>query len=128
MGECRYLITQCMIEIDLARCVVQMIIAANDVGDTHIAVIDDNHEVVSGCAIGSGDDQIVEFSVIEFDRALGHVAKDSEVEGVQLHLRLSRLDRAFNIGVAGGEDGGAGDGGSGYTKKCGACEFHNLAP
>ncbi len=60
-------------DVDLARRVVDVVVAAQDVGDAHVPVVDHDAEVVGGGAVRARDDQIVEFAVVEADRALDHV-------------------------------------------------------
>ena len=50
-----------------------MVVTANDVGDVHVEIVYHHAEVVSGGAIGAGDDQVVKFFVIEFDAAFNGI-------------------------------------------------------
>ncbi len=70
-------------DVDLPWRVVQVIVAADDMGDAHVHVIDDDGEVVGGRAVGAGDDEIVEFIVGEDDASLdGIVDHDTPVERI----------------------------------------------
>ncbi len=60
-------------DIDLARGVVQVIVAANHVGDPHIEIVHDHSQVVSGAAVGAQQDQIVELGVVVHHPAADHV-------------------------------------------------------
>ena len=40
-----------------------MIIAANHMGYTHVHIVDADGQMIGGCAVGTRDDQIVEFGV-----------------------------------------------------------------
>ena len=63
-------------DVDLARGVVDVIVAADDVGDVHVHVVDDDREVVGRRAVGALDDEIVELGVVDDDLALDRVVDD----------------------------------------------------
>ena len=54
--------------VHLPRRVVQMIVAADHMGDLHVHVVDHDAEVIGGRAVGARDDQIVEFAHSETRR------------------------------------------------------------
>ena len=56
--------------VDLARRIVDVIVAADHVRDLHVQIVDDNAEVVGGRAVAAGDDQVVELVVGDLDAAL----------------------------------------------------------
>src|SRR3546814_12920218 len=58
------------IYVDLARRVVDMVVAAHHVGDLHVEVVDDHGEVVGRIAVGTEDRQVVELAVGDLDPAL----------------------------------------------------------
>ena len=62
-----------LVELNLPRRVGQMVVAANDVGDRHVDVVDDDAKIVGRRAVGAGDDQIVELAVVEDDIAFDQV-------------------------------------------------------
>src|SRR5690606_41703618 len=106
-------------DVDLTRGVVDVIVAPDDVGDGHVPVVHHHTEVVGGRPVGPGNDQIVQFAVVEGDGALDHV-----VPGGDTVLRVAEANHGFAVGrngrqglarfrapgavVARGEDGGAG--------------------
>jgi hypothetical protein len=57
--------TQRVKHIDLPGRVVQVIIAAYDVRNCHVEIIDDHGEIVGGRAVGSGNNQVVELRIVE---------------------------------------------------------------
>ncbi len=57
-----------MVEIDLARCVVDVVVTANHQVDPHLQIVDDDREVVGRCTVATLDHQIVELGVGDFDR------------------------------------------------------------
>ena len=70
-------------DVDLARRVVDVIIATNDVGDFHVPVIDTDTEVVGRRTVGAGDDEVIEFVVGNFDAALdGVFPHDTPTHGI----------------------------------------------
>ena len=73
--------------VDLARRVVDMVVASDDVADAHVPVVHDNAEVVGRHAVAAHDDQIVEFAVGDRNRPLDHV-----VEGDHPVLRRPEAD------------------------------------
>ena len=73
MGIHRLLFAQCFEDVDLARRVVHMVIATDDVGDGHVDVIHHHAEVVGGCAVGSGNDQVVQLVIADFDATFDFV-------------------------------------------------------
>eukprot|EP00825_Cyclidium_porcatum_P048862 TRINITY_DN831_c0_g1_i20.p2 TRINITY_DN831_c0_g1~~TRINITY_DN831_c0_g1_i20.p2 ORF type:complete len:531 (+),score=22.41 TRINITY_DN831_c0_g1_i20:590-2182(+) len=83
---------ECLKDVDLARGVVDMVVTADDVGDAHIPVIDADAEIVGRCAVGAGDDQVVQFRVGKLD-----VALDLVIPGNDAALRILEADYWRNI-------------------------------
>ena len=75
-------------DVDLARRVVHVVVAADHVADLHVPVVDDDAEVVGRRAVGARDDQVVEFVVADRDRALDHV--------VPGHVAIDRIAKAHH--------------------------------
>ena len=88
-----------VVEDLLAGGVGQVVVAADDVGDAHVVVVDDHGEHVGRRAVGAQDDEIVEVAVGEGDAALDPVLDD------RLAV-LRRLD-ADDRGDAGGASEGS---------------------
>src|SRR5690606_18886872 len=80
-------------DIDLTRGVVDVIVAPDDVGDGHVPVVHHHTEVVGGCPVGPGNDQIVQFAVVEGDGAFDHV-----VPGSDPLLRVAEAHHRFAVG------------------------------
>ncbi len=59
-----------VVEDLLAGAIGQVVVAADDVGDAHVVVVDDDGEHVGGRAVRAQDDEIVEVAVGEGDSAL----------------------------------------------------------
>jgi len=53
----------------LARRVIQVIIAAYDVSDAHIAIVNDNAKMECGRTVRAYENQIIQFRVLELDAA-----------------------------------------------------------
>ncbi len=53
MAEMGYLVTEGLIEEDLAGRVVDMVVPAEDMGYSHLGIIHDHGEIVSGVAVSS---------------------------------------------------------------------------
>ena len=64
-------------DVNLARGIVDMVFAANNVGDFHIPVVNHDAEVIGWRTIGTADNQIVQLLVAEFDRTADLVIKNN---------------------------------------------------
>ncbi len=92
VGKLRHWRIQGLVDVDLARGVVDVVFAAHHVGDLHVPVVHHHAEVVGGGAVGAADDEIVELGVGELDAAthvviehhgaFGRVAETDDVGGV----------------------------------------------
>ena len=83
MGELRHLRLQRAIDVDLARRVVDVVVAAHHVSDRHVEVVDHHREVVGRHQIGARDHQIVECGIRNADVALDEVRpRDVAVIGI----------------------------------------------
>src|SRR5581483_2957299 len=109
MGEHRRLAVERAKQQDVLRRVGEMVVAARDVGDLHVDVIDDDGEVVRRIAVGANENEVVDLLRVEMDIAANQIVKvdgsffDLEADDVRLSLRLRcagvRL-RAAAAGVA----------------------------
>ena len=54
----------------LPESIVQMVVAANDVGDPHVVIVDHHREHVGRRAVGAQQDEIVELGILDRDFAL----------------------------------------------------------
>src|SRR4030095_278591 len=54
-----------------------MIVAADDVGDPHRDVVDDDAEIVRGRSVRADQDPVVELAVLERDRTVDEIVHDS---------------------------------------------------
>ena len=70
-----------------------MVVTANDVGDVHVEIVYHHAEIVSGGAIGAGDDQVVKFFVVEFDAAFHGVVPSGDA--VLRHFETHHRRHAF---------------------------------
>ena len=89
MGHDRQVPAQRVVEDLLAAAIGQVVVAADDVGDAHVVVVDDDGEHVGGRAVRAQDDEIVEVVVGEGDAALDVVLDD----GLAVERRLDADDR-----------------------------------
>ena len=70
-------------DVDLARRVVDVIVAADHVRDAHVEVVDDHAEVVGRRAVRARDHEIVELGVRYLDAPLDRVIPgDGAVERI----------------------------------------------
>ena len=77
----------------LAEGVVEVIVAADHMADSHVVVVDDDRQIVGRRAVGAQDDQIVEFAVRHRDFAL-HTVADRR----RALLRCLEADRRLDAG------------------------------
>ena len=70
VGEGRRLRVQRPVDVDLARRVVEVVVAANHVGDAHVHVVHDHGEIVGGHAVRAHEDDVVEFLVVKLHVAV----------------------------------------------------------
>ena len=68
--------TESLIELDLSRCVRKVVVTADDVGDAHVDIVNDDTKVVRRRAIRASDDEIVKLAVVENYIALDQVFDD----------------------------------------------------
>ena len=61
--------TQSGQDIDLARCIVDMVVTPNHMGDLHIEIINNNREIIGGRAIRTDNYQIIKLGVLKDNRA-----------------------------------------------------------
>ena len=96
---------QCANHVDLSRRVVHVVVAADDVGNAHVEIIDDDAEVVSRRAVGARDDEVVQLAVVDFDRPLDLVLpRNASVQRVlepidRRNARRRRLPRTEILGT-----------------------------
>ncbi len=62
-------------QIDLARRVIDMVVAANDMGNPHVPIIHHHSQVVSGRTISTLDDKVIQLGVAEGQLASHQILK-----------------------------------------------------
>ncbi len=102
MRHDRRLPTERLIDLQLTRGVGQMVVAANDLRDAHVVIVDDDGEHIGRRSIRAQKDKIVEVLVGEGDAALYFVVDDSLalLLGAQTYDRLDAGRRLGRIAVA----------------------------
>ncbi len=80
-----------LVDLRLACCVGEMIVAANDVGDAHVVIVHDDRQHIRRRAIGAQQDEIVEVLVGPGNPPLHLVVEN----GVSLLRRLEADDRFY---------------------------------
>ena len=77
-------------DVDLARGVVDVVVAADDVADLHVPVVHHHAEVVGGRAVAARDDEVVELGIGKLDDALDQVLPRHRAVGriPEAHHRL----------------------------------------
>ena len=89
MGKFRHLGIECLVDIDLARSIVNMILASYHMGDPHIIIIYNHTEIIGRSTVGSSDNQIIKFTVADFN-----IAADVIVE---LDCTLGRILESYTV-------------------------------
>ena len=59
--------------VDLPWCVVEVIIAADDVRDPHVHIVYDHREIVGWRAVGAGNDEVIELGILNTTPAVDDV-------------------------------------------------------
>ncbi len=79
-----------------------MVVAAHDVGDAHVVIVDDDGEHVGRRAVGAQKHHVVELRVLEMDIALHDVAHDrlAFARRLEAHHGLDARRRFLRIAVA----------------------------
>ena len=72
MRESRHRPVERAVDLRLAEGVVQMVVAADHMGDAHVVVVDDDRQIVGRRAVGAQQDQSSS-SAFDRDLALDHV-------------------------------------------------------
>ncbi len=129
MGVLRGLVAEGLMQENLARGAGFQVLAADDLGDAHLGVVDGDGELVGGAGIRAGEEEVAaeeggveragaEDEVVPGDGAFGHTESPGEraiVEGVGVGGAPvgagAGVGGAFVVGVGG--RGGAGDFGAG---------------
>ena len=93
VGHVRKLPPQRVIDLLLARGVDQVIVAANDVGDAHVVIVDHDGEHVGRIAVAPQQDEIVEVLVLPH-----HAALDFVLDHGFAGLRRAQSDRGHRAG------------------------------
>ena len=83
---------QRLVDVDLARGVVDVVVAADHLGDAHVPVVHHHSEVVRGVAVRAEDHHVVQFAVGDLDAAL-----DQVVEGDHAIERILEADDAVRV-------------------------------
>src|SRR6476620_3639267 len=73
----RHLPAERLIDLSLAGAIVEVIVTADDVGDAHIVVVDNDGEHVSGRAVRTQQDEVIEIFVLPNDASLNLIVDDS---------------------------------------------------
>ena len=90
--EARHRRAERFVQIDLARRVVDMIVATDDLGDAHVDVVDHHREVVGGEPVRTQHHEIVEFGVGPL-----HPALDLVLEHHAAGFRIPETQHAVGI-------------------------------
>ncbi len=98
MRHLRYVPAHGIVDDRLARGVGEMVVAANDMGDAHVVVIDHDSVHIGRCAIRTENDEIVQILVREANIALHGIVHD----GFAIPRRLDSDDRLYACRCLGG--------------------------
>src|SRR6516162_3840061 len=63
-----------VVNLRLTKSIVQMVVAADDMGDLHVVIVHHHRKIVGRRAVRPQDDKIVEFAIGDRDLALNVVA------------------------------------------------------
>ncbi len=104
MGETRHGPAQRPVDLALAEGVVEMVVAADDMGDRHVEIVHHHREIIGGRTVGAQDDEIVQLLVRNRDLALHQIGDggDALLLGAEPDHRLDAGRRILGIAVAPG--------------------------
>ncbi len=85
VGKARRGVPKSQVEQNLPRCVVDMVVAAHDMGDAHVGVIDHDAEIVDRRAVRTRQDPIIQPRLV-----YRQPAEDQIVEVIRVILRASK--------------------------------------
>ena len=88
----RHVPAQRLVDLGLARGVGEMVVAADDVGDAHVVVVDHDREHVGRRAVRAQQHEVVEVLVLPDDAAL-HLILDRGLAGERRLERITGLTR-----------------------------------
>ena len=116
MGVDRRVPPERLEDLRLPRRVGEMVVAANDVGDVHVVVVDDDRKIVGRGSVAAQDHEIVEFLIAKDDTSLHAIldhgfafARGFEADrGLDSGRRLGRVAIAPSAVIAGRAALGAG--------------------
>ena len=108
----RHLPAERLIDLGLAGAVVEVIVTADDVGDAHIVVVDNDGEHVSGRAVRTQQDEVIEIFVLPDDASL-HLIFDGSFSGERRlepdhRIRLPRARHSDHVRGSGRYRGACG--------------------
>jgi hypothetical protein len=81
---------------ELAEGVVEMVVASDDVGHSHVVIVDHDREHVGGAAVGAEQDHVVQLAILDDDPALDRIVD----RGLALARRLE-ADHERGVGSRG---------------------------
>ena len=90
MCEDRHIPSHAAIDHRLAEGVVQMVVAADHMGDAHVMIIDNNRQHVGWRSVGAQDDHVVKLLVLYRDGALYRILDGHGAVVGHLHAHSER--------------------------------------
>ena len=111
MGKTRRLGTESLVEFDMLRCVGKVILATDDMGDFHLDIIDDIHEVENPGAIRttqgdvwmcSGVGEIKFYPAADFVLEDDLLTRGSEADGTVVFIEMASFFKASKIFIVDG--------------------------
>src|ERR1700733_1016273 len=97
MRHAGYVPAERVLDLLLTRRVDQVIVAANDMGDAHVVVVDYHGQHIGRGSVATEQDEIVEVFVLPDDPAL-HLILDHGLAGLGRAQADGRLDPGWSLG------------------------------
>ena len=94
MAKLRKGVVQCLIEDNLPRGIVQVIIPPDDMADLHGDIINHHYKIIGGSAVPAADDEIVQLGIVK-----DHFTFDQVIHLGLPTLRASKPDGEWLAGV-----------------------------
>ncbi len=92
VAELRHRCADAFVQVDLARGVVDVVVATDDFRDLHVPVVHHHREVVGGVAVRTEDDHVIQLAVGDLDAAL-----DQIIEHHRAFKRVLEADDAVRV-------------------------------
>ena len=90
---------ECFHDVNLSRCVIEVIVTTNDMRDIHIEIVNHHRQVVGRRTVRSSNNQVIEFVVLDRDPAFHLVVNDNNAFGWRFETNNGSHAFGWRIGA-----------------------------